>query len=59
VKKIDASKHEITIAEPHHHYGYTRNQRYYFLNILEELDTPESGILTVRKVSFLLSPHTA
>ncbi|MBK7256870.1 MAG: right-handed parallel beta-helix repeat-containing protein [Ignavibacteriae bacterium] len=40
VERIDTARREITIATPHHHYGYTRNQRYYFLNILEELDTP-------------------
>lgn len=40
VQSIDASTHEITLQEPHHHYGYTKNQRFYFLNILEELDTP-------------------
>lgn len=40
VKSIDPEAHEVTFAEPHHHYGYTKNQRYYFLNILEELDTP-------------------
>jgi hypothetical protein len=40
VKSIDSAKHEITIQEPHHNYGYTKNQRYYFLNILEELDSP-------------------
>ena len=40
VKSIDPEAHEVTFAEPHHHYGYTKNQRYYFLNILEELDAP-------------------
>ena len=40
VKSIDTVAREITLQEPHHHYGYTKNQRYYFLNILEELDTP-------------------
>lgn len=40
VKSIDTVQREITIQEPHHHYGYTKNQRYYFLNILEELDSP-------------------
>lgn len=40
VKLIDTAAHEITIQEPHHNYGYTKNQRYYFLNILEELDSP-------------------
>lgn len=40
VKSIDTATKEITIQEPHHGYGYTKNQRYYFLNILEELDSP-------------------
>ncbi len=40
VQSIDTLKKEITIAPPHHHYGYTKNQRYYFLNIPEEIDTP-------------------
>jgi hypothetical protein len=40
IKFINPERHEITIAEPHHNYGYTKNQRYYFVNILEELDTP-------------------
>jgi hypothetical protein len=40
VKSIDTVNKEITIQEPHHGYGYTKNQRYYFLNILEELDSP-------------------
>jgi hypothetical protein len=40
VERIDTAAHEITLALPHHHYGYTRNQRYYFLNVLEELDAP-------------------
>jgi hypothetical protein len=40
VQSIDTTKREITLREPHHWYGYTKNQRYYFLNILEELDMP-------------------
>jgi hypothetical protein len=38
--KIDTSKRDIYPAEPHHGYGYKKDQRFYFLNILEELDTP-------------------
>ncbi|MCU0642745.1 MAG: right-handed parallel beta-helix repeat-containing protein, partial [bacterium] len=45
IQTIDLVKNEITIAEPHHHYGYTKNQRYYFLNILEELDQPGEWVL--------------
>lgn len=40
VASIDTATKTITIAPPHHHYGYTTNQRFYFLNILEELDSP-------------------
>lgn len=40
VEKIDTEKREIYPKEPHHNYGYTKNQRFYFLNILEELDSP-------------------
>ena len=40
IKKIDTQKREIYQEEPYHHYGYRKGQRYYFLNILEELDAP-------------------
>ena len=40
VQSIDPKTREITLAEPHHHYGYTKNQRFQFLNVLEELDEP-------------------
>ena len=49
---IDKKNRVIFPAEPHHHYGYYKGQRYYFLNVLEELDSPgewfvdkEKGIL--------------
>jgi len=45
VRSINTAKQEITLAEPHHHYGYTRNQRYYVLNVLEELDIPGEWFL--------------
>jgi len=45
VQSIDAARHELTFAEPHHHYGYTKNQRYRFLNVLEELDAPGEWVL--------------
>jgi len=40
VEKIDKKKRDIYPREPHHGYGYTTGQRFYFLNILEELDSP-------------------
>lgn len=40
VARIDTERREIEMAEPHHHYGYTKHQRYRVLNVLEELDQP-------------------
>ncbi len=40
VQEIDTVRKEITLRPPHHWYGYTKNQRFYFLNVLEELDSP-------------------
>jgi len=38
--RIDIKKREIYPAPPHHSYGYHRGQRFYFVNVLEELDMP-------------------
>jgi len=40
VAAVDTQKREITPVAPHHRYGYTKGQRFYFLNVLEELDSP-------------------
>ncbi len=40
VGAIDTVRHEIYPAEPHYHYGYTKEQPFYFLNVFEELDAP-------------------
>ncbi len=40
IASIDAVHREITFAEPHHGYGYAPNQRFRYLNVLEELDQP-------------------
>ncbi|MBP1691292.1 MAG: hypothetical protein H6Q32_644, partial [Bacteroidetes bacterium] len=45
VARIDTSTRMVYPAEPHHHYGYEQGQRYYFLNVLEELDTPGEWVL--------------
>ena len=47
VDKLDTVKREITPAEPHHGYGYTKGQRFYFLNVLEELDSPGEWFLDI------------
>ena len=40
VEKFDHEKYMVYLAPPYHYYGYVANQRYYFLNVLEELDSP-------------------
>lgn len=52
VAELDAEKQFIRTAEPYGHYGFRKGQRFYCLNVLEELDTPgewfidrETGIL--------------
>jgi len=45
IEAIDPVKKEITLREPHSHYGYCKDQRYYALNILEELDSPGEWFL--------------
>lgn len=40
VQTIDATQQEITLAPPYHEYGFHREQRFYFLNVLEALDQP-------------------
>src|SRR4051812_36361628 len=52
VASIDKQKHLIKTAAPYGVYGFRKGQRFYFLNILEELDQPgewfldrENGIL--------------
>jgi len=45
IKTIDTEKREIYVKEPHSVYGYCREQRYYALNILEELDIPGEWFL--------------
>ena len=52
IQSIDTARREITLRPPHHGYGYTKNQRFYFLNILEELDAPGEWYLD-RKAGLL------
>ncbi len=52
VAAIDLDQHLVKTARPFGHYGFRTGQRFYFLNVLEELDQPgewfldrKSGIL--------------
>ncbi|MDH7570254.1 MAG: right-handed parallel beta-helix repeat-containing protein, partial [Armatimonadota bacterium] len=40
VERFDLEKKELHIRPPYHGYGYRKDQRYYYLNVLEELDAP-------------------
>ncbi len=37
-ERIDTIKKKIYPEPPYHHYGYRKGQRYYFLNVFEEMD---------------------
>ncbi|MEI6501248.1 MAG: NPCBM/NEW2 domain-containing protein, partial [Armatimonadota bacterium] len=45
VQKLDLAKKEVWPEPPYHFYGYHQNARYYFLNVLEELDSPKEWYL--------------
>jgi len=45
IDSIDKAKKEIYPAKPYHRYGYHQRQRFYFLNVLEELDQPSEWYL--------------
>ena len=59
VQSVDPEKQEITCAEPYHHYGFTKNQRYYFLNILEELDQPGEWVFDRKSELLYFYPPAA
>lgn len=52
VAKLDLAQHEISPQPPYHHYGYKKGQRFYFVNVLEELDQPGEWYLD-RKTGML------
>jgi hypothetical protein len=45
VQQLDLEKKEIWPEPPYHVYGYKPGQRFYFLNLLEELDQPGEWFL--------------
>ena len=45
IQVLDLEKREIWPQQPYHHYGYRKGARFYFLNILEELDAPGEWFL--------------
>jgi len=45
VQSLDPDQHLIKTAPPHGLYGFRKGQRFYFLNVLEELDQPGEWFL--------------
>jgi hypothetical protein len=59
VERIDAAAKEFVLEPPHNVYGYTPGQRYYAMNILEELDSPGEWFLDGGKgLLYFLPPST-
>ena len=52
VSSIDTTSHIVHITSPASQLGYAANQRFYFLNVLEELDSP--GEYYIDRVNGLL-----
>lgn len=45
VERFDFAKKELWPKPPYHGYGYKEGQRYYYLNVLDELDQPGEWFL--------------
>jgi hypothetical protein len=45
VASLDADQRLVKTAPPYGHYGFRKDQRVYFLNVLEELDQPGEWLL--------------
>jgi hypothetical protein len=59
IERIDTRSRTIYPQPPHHHYGYQKGQRFCFLNILEELDTPGEWVLNAREGLLFFWPPSA
>ena len=56
VQKLDLAKQEVSPEPPFHYYGYRKGQRFYFLNVLEELDSPGEWFLDRKTQSLYFWP---
>ncbi len=51
VAELDTAHRFLRTEAPYGHYGFGKGQRFYFLNILEELDEPGEWFVDSRLVS--------
>jgi hypothetical protein len=56
IARIDGEQRVITLAQPWHRYGYRKQQRYYALNLLCELDAPGEWYLDRETGRLFLNP---
>jgi hypothetical protein len=56
VKKIDTENKMVVIEPPQSGYGYKKGQRFRFLNVLEELDSPGEWVLLREKRKLVVWP---
>ncbi|MHC4520787.1 MAG: right-handed parallel beta-helix repeat-containing protein, partial [Planctomycetota bacterium] len=58
VAGIDAQARTFTLSKPYSRYGYRKDQRYFAVNVLRELDRPGEWYLDRRtSVAYWLPPH--
>ncbi|MCC7493123.1 MAG: right-handed parallel beta-helix repeat-containing protein [Fimbriimonadaceae bacterium] len=58
VSSIDLAKQELTLAPPHHGYGYRKGQWYYAYNLFSEIDGPGEWYLDrAAGLLYLWPPH--
>lgn len=58
IAKLDPDTKTITLATPHHHYGYRKGQWFYAFNMLSELDTPGEWYLDRTSGKLFFYPPT-
>ncbi len=57
VDALDKEKNEIYLLQPYHHYRYRKGQRYYYLNVLSELDSVGEWYLDRKSGDLFLWPE--
>ena len=59
VQKFDTENGEVYPAPPYSNYGYTKEQRFYFLNVLEELNSPGEYYIDRKRSKLYFLPPSA